>query len=173
MFNWKTKSEIEQEEKIRRSLAEEYIIDPETGTKLTLEQAESGYWLTHGNEHREIPEEDISKLPYEEQQIVERALNHFRVNKQYLKRDHFENEDFDVLEKSIILSHYDDWTFSSLFSFEYGFIFSPAPETNVAHILTQPQLMLWLRIESKMDTIISERKLKQKPFLIKLEMMTN
>jgi hypothetical protein len=46
------------------------------------------------------------------------------------------------------LSHYDGWSFSSLFSFEYGFIFSSAPETDAIHIFTQPQLMLWLRINS-------------------------
>jgi len=167
-MNYRSKSEKKQDEKMKQSLADEYIIDPETGIKLTLEEAESGHWVAHDNEFREITEDEISKLPYEEQQQVERALNHLRVNKQYSSRDHFENEDFDVLEKSITLSHYDDWSFSSLFSFDYGFIFSPAPETYVEHILTQPQLMLWLRINSIEGHYYFREKTKAEAFFDKL-----
>jgi hypothetical protein len=66
---------------MRQSLADEFIIDPETGAKLTLEQAESGHWLIRDNESREITEDAISKLPYEDEQTVERALNLLRANK--------------------------------------------------------------------------------------------
>ncbi|TXE15357.1 hypothetical protein ES692_17015 [Psychroserpens burtonensis] len=41
-FNSDTSEQKEYDRKLKESLADEYIIDPETGTKLTLEQAESG-----------------------------------------------------------------------------------------------------------------------------------
>ncbi len=167
LLSYTPKSEKEQEERMKQSLADEFIIDPETGVKLTLEQAESGIWLSHDNQFREITEEEINKLPYEDEQIVVRALNHLRSNTNYLKLDYFENEDFDILESAITLSHYDDWTFSNLYSFEYGFIFSPAPETNVSHILTQPQLMLWLKIDTIKGHYYFREKTKAEAFFDK------
>jgi hypothetical protein len=166
--NYKSKSDKAQEEQMRQSLAEEYIIDPETGAKLTLEQAESGHWVAHDNEFRELPEEDISKLAYEDQQIAERGLNRLRSNKNFHKRDHFEIDDFDVLEQCITLSHYDDWSFSNLFSFENGFIFSPAPETNSDIIQTESQLMMWLRISFIDGHYYFREKTKTEAFFDKL-----
>ncbi|QYA26684.1 hypothetical protein G3I01_14655 [Gramella sp. MT6] len=54
-----TKAEREYEKRINESLADEYIIDPETGAKLTLEEAESGHWINHDNEYITIPEKEI------------------------------------------------------------------------------------------------------------------
>jgi hypothetical protein len=67
MLSYTTQSEREQEEIMKQSLDDEFIIDPETGAKLTLEQAESGHWLTHDNESKEITEDAISKLSYEDE----------------------------------------------------------------------------------------------------------
>ena len=60
-------------------------LDPETGAKLTLEQAESGHWINHDNEYKTTPESEIEKLYSEEAKNAERAIN-------YLKEKHFENK---------------------------------------------------------------------------------
>ena len=46
-------------------MEDEYIIDPETGAKLTLEEAESGHWIAHENEFRTIPDSELNNLPTE------------------------------------------------------------------------------------------------------------
>ena len=44
LLTYKTAEEKEYNKKLKESLEDDYIIDPETGTKITLEEAESGIW---------------------------------------------------------------------------------------------------------------------------------
>ena len=148
-----SKYEKEYEEKLKQSLSEEYIIDPETGAKLTLEQAESGHWVQHDNEFQTTSEEDIQKLFTPEQQDAEKAINYLKASKEYTKC-RLSDESIKILENSKILSKYDDWSYSDSFELKYcnGFVFMPAVEIidkvpmyfeNDYH---ESQIMFWIKI---------------------------
>lgn len=150
LLTFKTKSEIEEERRIKESLADEYIYDPETGAKLTLEQAESGHWISHDNKERIINNEEIDKY-YEsgekEQQIV---VNHI-FNLGYSKQK-FSDDQISILESLEILSKYDDWNYSNSFYNEHQniFIFFPIVELlgsfrDLAYI--ESQLMFWIKLD--------------------------
>ncbi|MDF4202094.1 hypothetical protein PXD56_03975 [Maribacter sp. SA7] len=126
-LKFKTKSEKEYEKKLEESLADEYIIDPETGAKLTLEEAESGHWIAHNNEYRTIPESEINKIPTEQEKIAELGVNYLRKSK-FFRRIELTEKELQLFAKSKILSKYDDWTYSNSFSFENGLLILPAPE---------------------------------------------
>lgn len=99
------------EERLEKSLADEYIIERETGAKLTLEQAESGLWIKHDNELREMPESDIEKFPTDEERVVFRGLNYIKSSKNYIPNK-ISNKKVSTLEKLEILKKYDDWFYS-------------------------------------------------------------
>lgn len=152
-----TQAEREYARKINESLADEYIIDPETGARLTLEQAESGHWIHHDNEYSTLPEKEIEKLYTEEQKDAERAINHLRRSKDY-KRYRFSKLELELLENTRILSKYDDWNYSNSFKIEYcdGYIFMPSVvlidkvpgyfETTY----NESQIMAWIKLQDNL-----------------------
>ncbi|WP_104734523.1 hypothetical protein [Hanstruepera ponticola] len=151
MFTFKTKKEKEYEKKLKKSLEDEFIIDPETGTKLTLEEAESGHWIAHDNEFRTIPETELENLPTEDEKIAERALNYLRKSKDYRKTK-LTDEQLDIFEKTKILNSYDDWHYSNPFEFKNGIVFLPAPElhgmTYYQDTYCESHLMYWIKIDN-------------------------
>lgn len=148
-FNFRTKSEIEYEKRLKNSLDDEFIIDPETGAKLTLEQAESGHWVSHDNEFRTIPQNELNKLPTDEEILAEKAVNYLRESKKYRKTKLTE-EQLKTLEDTQILSSYDDWHYSNPYKFNNGLIFIPAPElhgmTYYQNDYCESHLMFWVKI---------------------------
>lgn len=138
------------ENKIKKSLEEEFIIDPETGIKLTLEEAESGHWISHDNEHRPIPESEIENLISDGQKTLARAINYLRNDKNY-KKIFLTEEQTETLIKTKILSKYDDWEYSNSFSFENGILIFLEPEiygkTYFEEDYSETQLMFWLKID--------------------------
>ena len=167
-----TKAEREYERKINESLADEYIIDPETGAKLTLEEAESGHWISHNNEFNTLPENEIEKLHTEEQKDAERAINYLRKSKDY-KRYKFSESQIKFLESTRLLSKYDDWGYSNCFQIEYcnGFIFMP----DVVLIDKVPgyfettynesQIMVWIKLKSNLGHYYLREKTGTEKFL--------
>ena len=139
--------EGENEKKLRESLKDEFIIDPETGAKLTLEEAQSGNWLVHDNEFRATPQHELDKIPYEKERQIEIALNHLKESRYFTK---YRFNDFEVktIEETKILSGYDDWSYSNCFKFERGFIFMPYVNYGRGNNYFENHLMLWLKIES-------------------------
>jgi len=151
LLTFKSKKEKEYEARLKKSLEDEFIIDPETGTKLTLEQAESGHWLNHDNEFRTVPNSEIEKLPTDEHRQAERALNYLRNSKTYLKTE-ISEEQFDILAKTKTLNSYDDWSYSNPFKFDKGLLFLPAPElhgiTYYQDDYIESHIMFWIKIDS-------------------------
>ena len=141
----------EYKRKLKESLADEFIIDPETGAKITLEEAESGHWVTHDNEFRTIPETELEKLLTEDEKQIEIALNYLRESKDYRKTE-LTDEQFDVFDKTKILNNYDDWSYSNPFSFENGIVILPAPElhgmTYYQDDYKESHLMFWKKIKN-------------------------
>lgn len=140
----RTKSEKEYDEKLKESLKEEFIIDPETGAKLTLEQAESGHWVAHDNEFRTLPEEEIQKLYTEEQKEAQRALNYLKRHTGY-RKEYLGDERVTILEKSQILGKYDDWSYSHCYRIEQGngLVFLPKV-TLKKHEYNETQILFWI-----------------------------
>ena len=152
-FTKGSKQEQEYNKKLKESLAEEFIIDPETGAKLTLEQAESGHWIAHDNEFLTIPDSDIDKLFTEEQKNTERGINYLKEKTDYRKQK-LTKQEIQILEETKILSKYDDWSYSNCYRLEYanGFVFLPAvkfidKETGyVDNSYHESQIMFWLKL---------------------------
>lgn len=167
-----TRAEREYERRINESLADEYIIEPETGAKLTLEEAESGHWIKHDNEYSTIPEKEIEKLHTEEEKDAERAINYLRKSTDY-KRYRFSESELELLENTRIFSKYDDWSYSNCFKIEYcrGFIFMPAVviidkvpgyfETTY----NESQIMVWLKLKTSMGHYYLREKSGTEKFL--------
>lgn len=141
----------EYKRKLKESLSDEFIIDPETGTKITLEEAESGHWVAHDNEFRTVPESDLEKLLTEDEKQAEIALNYLRESKDYRKTE-LTDEQFDVFDKSKTLNNYDDWSYSNPFSFENGIVILTAPElhgmTYYQDDYKESHLMFWKKIKN-------------------------
>ncbi|WP_422103825.1 hypothetical protein [Winogradskyella sp.] len=159
----KTKSEREEEEKMRASLEEAYIFDPVTNSKITLEQAESGEWEVNEDEFWEMPEEDIRKFAFEEQKIEERALNLLRSSKQFLKTEPLSDDEIDVLESGKILSQYGDWSYNNIFKFNEGFILTP-------YVKYEYRVLMWLKIFDINGHYYFREKTKVEAFFDKIRM---
>jgi hypothetical protein len=151
---YKQSNSIEEKEykrKLEESLADEFIIDPETGTKITLEEAESGDWNTQNNEFRTVPESELEKLITEDEKQAEIALNYLRESEFY-RRTELTEEQFTVFKKTKILTNYDDWSYSNPFSFKNGIVILPVPEihgtTYYQEDYKESQLMFWKKIEN-------------------------
>lgn len=152
-FKLKTKEEKEYEAKLKKSLEEEYIIDPETGVKLTLEQAESGHWIAHDNEFYTKSDEEIASLLTEKEIEQEKVLNYLRESKEYRKTK-FSEEDLLILESTKILNKYNDWTLSIIFKIAYldGVVFFPFVVINdrlpayFSNDYKEKQMMVWIRL---------------------------
>jgi len=147
IITYQTPKEKEYNKKLKRSLQDEYIIDTETGVKLTLEEAESGNWLAHDNEFRTIPKEDLNKLPTEAEKNAEIAINYLR-SSTYFRKTKLDANQLKILDKTKILSGYDDWSYSHSYKFEKGIIFLPAPELNKGYYYCESHIMIWMKIES-------------------------
>jgi hypothetical protein len=179
----KPKEQIEYEKKLDGNLAEEYIIDPETGAKLTLEQAESGHWVDHTNEHLQMSESEIEKLYTEEEKNIERAAN-LLIGDIELKRTKFSDEQIERLEKTVILKKYDAWNYYYCFhNTQLNFyIFFPTVEiqqkvyTHYPDNFVETQIMFWidlkqqhghyyLRQKSTLESIFNHFNLDAKSFL--------
>ncbi|GAA3561456.1 hypothetical protein [Snuella lapsa] len=146
MFS-RTPEEREYDRKLKESLKDEFIIDPETGAKLTLEQAESGHWIAHDNEFKTVSETELDKLPSEGEKQVQIALNYLRESKS-CRRAKFSEEQLGIIEETKTLNYYDDWSYSDLYKFENGFVFLPSVELNLAGHYRESHLMFWVKISS-------------------------
>ena len=151
LIGYKSNSEKEYEANLKKSLEDEFIIDPSTGAKITLAEAESGHWIAHDNEYRTVPEKEISKFFTEEEKQLERALNYLRESKLYKRAMLTENQ-LALLESTKMLSKYYNWTYSDVFQFEDGYVFLPAPElqglTYYEDDYKESHLMFWKTIKN-------------------------
>lgn len=131
--------------KLKQSLKEEFIYDPETGAKLTLEEAESGYWISHNNLNRVKSKEEIEKFYFGREKDAEILINHIKAaGYEYNK---LKNSQIDFLETIKIFEKYDNWSYSNSFSFdnEKNFVFFPAVEYKTENYFNESQIMFWFK----------------------------
>jgi hypothetical protein len=144
---YETDEQKEYNRKLKESLKDEHIYDPETGAKLTLEQAESGHWITHDNEFRTLTETELKNLPTERIRQAEIALNYLRGSREYIKTK-LSEEQLNTLEKTKTLNGYDDWSYSNSFEFDKGVVLSPSVQLNGTINYEESHLMFWVKVNN-------------------------
>lgn len=146
-----TKSDKEMHRKLRESLEDEFIYDPETGAKITLEQAVSGNWLPADEETRKRNEEEQGKYDTESEAKVREIVNRLK-SQGYLSKDLTDGQ-INTLDATNILSKYDEWSYSHFFVNidNGGGIFFPdvriKGSVKGGLSFTGMQLMFWIKIE--------------------------
>jgi len=154
MFKPKTTSEKDFEKIQNESLDDETLIDPETGAKISLEQAESGQWDTPSNSELALMEEDITRLYSEEGKEAHKVITHIRTNQEYDKIE-FSSLEIELLEQTKILSKYDDWKYSNLYKMSFcdGFVFLPSitildtQSASFQNDYNESQICFWVKSE--------------------------
>jgi hypothetical protein len=145
-FTFQTKEQKKYEERMKNSLQEQYIIDPETGAKLTLEQAESGIWDENQVEY--FTETDYAKILVEEEKNVELAIDVYRKNNHYTKTK-FDDSEIEFLENTLTLSKYDEWDYSNCLANENRTKIFFVPSVRIANLnYRESQTMYWVKIQN-------------------------
>ena len=146
LFVVTNKYEEEYENKRRNSLKEDFIIDTETGAKLTLEQAESGIWDETQVEY--YSENDYAKTLIEEEKNAELAIDLYRKNENY-KKTKFDNSEIEILESTLTLSKYDEWDYSNCLANENRNKIFFVPSVRIAKLnYRESQIMYWIKIQN-------------------------
>ncbi|RZJ69037.1 hypothetical protein [Flavobacterium sp.] len=101
------RQDTEDEDRIRKSLSDDYLYDPKTGAKFTVEQAVSGQWLSHDNLDRLKSDEEISEFYSSEEQILERLANELK--KSGFQYSESSDEEIEILGNTHTLANYDTW----------------------------------------------------------------
>ena len=143
-----TKAEREYNNDLRERLKDELIYDPETGTRITLEEAESGHWSPHSNPNRIKTQEEIDTYYFGNEKEEEELVNHVKaIGYESTK---LSESQIEFLEQSKILSKYDSWSYSNSFTFNNGenFFFLPNVVYNGRRNQSgynESQIMLWIK----------------------------
>ena len=155
-YNLRNQKQEEQEykERLENSLEDEFIIDPESGAKLTLEQAEAGHWVAHDNKGRKRSPEELERIADEDQREFEILLNKIKSSADFTLVDHPEGLT-QVLEKAYLWKAFKSWSFSHSFLHISGAfrvdITRPIVESNgyYGQDYYENQFLLILAIESQ------------------------
>ncbi|WP_028979966.1 hypothetical protein [Sporocytophaga myxococcoides] len=149
-FMKNSKEAKEYHQHLEEGLKDEYITDPETGAKYTLEEVEAEQWVKLEPELISTAKTDINKLFNEEEIETEKALNHFRDNPQYRKVMLTEDQ-IKILGLTKILSKYKEWTYFSPFQIEYcsGILFFPTitVSSGPRSFSYMTQCMVWIKLD--------------------------
>lgn len=150
VMTYKTKEDIEIEKRLNESLEDEFIYDPETGTKLTLEQAESGHWIAHDNPKRIKKSEEIEEFYDGKEREIEELKNYI-IQSGYSKKK-LSKLQVALLEKTQTLSKYDNWTYSGSLTNNDETCFVLFPDVELKgnkHMdsYNESQMLFWIKEE--------------------------
>jgi len=150
-FNYKfffkmTEAEKEYEKKLKESLADEFLYDPKTGTKFSLEEANEN--ITVLNDQKIKSEEELNYYEGDERTIEEIS--------NYLKQSHYllkpiEKKKLSKLNRTVILSQYSDWHYQNAFEFDNdNLIFFPQVNlnANTRYSFTGYQIVFWVKVQN-------------------------
>lgn len=138
-FSKTSKSDREEEKKLRKSLEDDFIIDPETGAKLTLEQAQSGIWNDEEVTYYDPKTDPLVSPEYFE---FSKLVDYYKLNSDY-EVHIISDADVEFLESSLMFQKYSYWAFYHSF----GHI---SKNTIVSFVLVElnvktDQLLYWLK----------------------------
>lgn len=112
-----SKAEREHDEEVAKRLEDETIYDPETGAKLTLEQAESGHFIGNDGDDRVKSDEEIAEHYRDEEREVEYIRRYFAER----KIPQYEGEDIGgLIHGSEMIKQFDDCNIASLWEIVPG-----------------------------------------------------
>ena len=158
----------ESQRRLDKRLADESIIEPETGAKLMLEQAEAGQWIYSGPVKQKYTEEEISNLDTPEEKEAYRTLNHIAASDLY-KPSSLRNEDIDFINASRMFAKYNSWAYVSAFELTHrpGKLIIPTvcirSQTAYQDDFEESQLLFWIYLEHDYgDYHITEKTTAQK-----------
>lgn len=164
------KSDVEKdyEKKLKERLNDEFLYDPETGARFTIEQAEDGSWINHKNDSRIKSSKEIENYYDGSEKIVEEIANYLK-SKNY-KPVKLSSNQIEKLEASKLFEKYSDWSYSNSFSFnnEKSFVFFPEVHINQinrdSHFRGY-QIMFWTKINNNFGHYyLREKALSEKFF---------
>ena len=144
-----SKVEKDEENAMRLRLEDPYIYEPETGVKLTLEEAESGNWIGHDNENRIRSAEEIEKYYSGYEKTLEDISNHIKATGESFQK--LTEEDIKILDNIHLLSKYDSWSYSHSFNYKIGNCRVIFPQVVYEGNLHNPsfsgvQFLFWLKV---------------------------
>ena len=153
-------------EQLNKSLEDEYIIDQETGAKLTLEQAQSGNW--NPEEVTYFSEEDVAKHYSEDFQNMYATKYYLEQQKAYNTIE-LEDSFLEFISTKLIFAKYDNCSFTDSFinkSTQTKILFSwvEMQQTNYSEI----QLLFWVKISNFTGHYYLSEKNKSEQIAIKL-----
>ncbi|MCR5862906.1 hypothetical protein LRS05_12520 [Flavobacterium sp. J372] len=146
----KSKSEKVEEKRLQESLEDVLIYDPETGAKITLEQAESGNWLLPDQELKDKYDNDFRKFLDEDNLKVHDIEIKLRANG--FRRQKLSEHQISQLENTSVLKKYDSWSYQiSYINQSNTVVFFPFVELGAKvrgeDDYRETQLMFWTSIE--------------------------
>ena len=146
LFFRSTADEKKNEERVKRSLEDERIYDPETGKYLTLEQAESDECFLEENSNRLISKREIDAHFHEDEVRVVNCFNW--INKKSHQEYTFNDTELEVLETIKILNTYESWSYTecSIIS-DKAFLFFPSVEYSLDNPNLETQIMIWHKLK--------------------------
>jgi len=150
-FRGETNTEKKNRIKLKKSIDEGHVIDPETGKKMSVEFSESGYWKVNDTKKYYVDNIENKSLTNSKEDYEELALHYLRQNKAYKKKE-LTDDQINFLENTTILSNYDDWSYlnSFLYTKYNAVIFSPKIELKEFRYqqfdYLESQLMCWVKI---------------------------
>ena len=112
IFGKEDKEYTVYKEQLNKSLEDEYIIDQETGAKLTLEQAQSGNW--NPEEVTYFSEEDVAKHYSEDFQNMYATKYYLEQQKAYNTIE-LEDSFLEFISTKLIFAKYDNCSFTDSF----------------------------------------------------------
>ena len=123
-----SKEDLERERAMKERLSDPYLYDPETGAKITLEQAEAGTWIVNDNLQRIRSKNEIDSYFEGAEKVVEEIANVLK--SKGFKRTKINDNQIRTLEKSQVLSKYDDWSYTNAFEINNGLVILPQVNIN-------------------------------------------
>jgi hypothetical protein len=102
------KNESEENKKLRESLQDETIYVPETGTKLTIDEAERGYFIAHDNKQRIKTEAELEQNYSPEQAQAEKIRNYLLECQYAFLTDEVEDRLIEAVSNCDFISKYSD-----------------------------------------------------------------
>ena len=141
-----------EEALLEDELSDEYIIDPESGTKITLEEAESGNWTPINEPLVPMTETELESLAYEEDVQFQKSINYLLMSGKYTEST-LDDRQIETLNETVLLRKYNAWSYSNPFKInQYPGFFIPV----IVHLnatskyqtnYEEAQCLFWLKME--------------------------
>jgi len=150
LIKFKFKPQRNEEDELEKSMEDEFIIDPETGAKITLDEAENGVWETIDNS-KPISQSELNNLPEFDRQ-AQTAINHLKRKDIYTNIETLSDSQIEVIDNTEIINSYDEWSYSEVYEMKNGLIILLTPQmknlTYYAEDYSETQLMYWIKIQN-------------------------